>query len=557
MKRAICLLLVISMITILSACGLARIPDAHLTEEEKPSMESTPKPTEPAARSGGELKVPLANLDTLNPLLTQSRDMINFLSLIFESPITYDEQSKPTPSLITDWEVSPDGRLWVFDIRKGVKWHDGHSFTGEDILFTLQALQTGALDSFYQQNLFENTNIVEYGLRGGDSYTIFIRLGEPTYHILDLLTFPVLPQSVYQSVEFMMENKDNLSLLPVGTGPYRVDPGHPYEGETIRLVQNDSWWSGTPYIHSILGKVYASNDEVRDAFQNNEIDLVDTTVVYANTRLNRNNTNHYKYLTSDFEFLALNSSNLLFQDQDIKKAMAYGIDRKDVVSKVYLNNAETVDVPISSNSWLYDSSYRIYDYDAIRAGRLLEEAGWRDYDEDGILEKEIDGVKIDLAFTILVNSENDLRKDAADLIAKQLGQIGFQITIEVLPWDVLQEERIITGEFDAILTGYSVDAMHDLRSAFHSEWTGEQGNNFIGYNSPKLDGLLVNAARVYTEEDRLEAYQEIQRYLTDKLPVISLYFRTGFLLADSRVRGIDGVGELGTFRKIKDWFLVP
>ena len=92
--------------------------------------------------------------------------------------------------------------------------------------------------------------------------------------------------------------------------------------------------------------------------------------MYANTRLNRSNANNYKYLTSDFELLALNSIHPLFQDKSVKKLLAYGIDRKDIISRVYLNNAETVDVPIPSNSWLYDSSYRIYDFDAKRSSRI-------------------------------------------------------------------------------------------------------------------------------------------------------------------------------------------
>lgn len=554
MRKIICLLL-IALVSIISGCGLTSIPEAHLTDNNENSSEDIPGPTEPAPRFGGELRVSLTAPDTFNPLLTQSRDIMNFLSLVFESPIEYDENLKPVPSLVTNWEASPDGRLWVFDVRKGVKWHNGESFSGEDILFTLQVLQSDTLESFYQKNLFVDMNIVEYGLRSGDPYTIYIRLGEPSYHILDYLTFPVLPRSVYQSAEFIMESKSDFSLLPVGTGPYRVDPTHPYEGETIKLVKNESWWDGTPYIDSILGKIYATNDEAWDAFYQNDVDLVDTTVVYANTRLNRNNANHYKYLTSDFELLALNNTHALFQEKVIKKAMAYGIDRKDIISKVYLNNAETVDVPIPSNSWLYDSSYRIYDYDVERASRLLEEAGWRDHDGDGILDREIDGTKVDLSFTILTNSDNDLRKDTADLIAEQLGTIGFQIQVEVLPWDLLQEERIATGEFDAILTGFSLDSMHDLRSVLHSGWMGEQGNNFISYNNPELDRMLERAAEAYTEEDRLEAYLGIQEHLTDELPFISLYFRTGSLLADSRVHGIDSIGELSTFKNVEDWFL--
>ena len=271
-------------------------------------------------------------------------------------------------------------------------------------------------------------------MRSNDPYTIYIRLGEPTFRILDYLTFPVLPKNIYQSDEFIMDNVNDFSLLPIGTGPYRVDQTHSYESETIKLLRNESWWGGTSYIDSILGKSYATNDEARDAFYNGEIDLVDTTVVYANTRLNRSNANNYKYLTSDFELLALNSIHPLFQDKSVKKAIAYGIDRKDIISRVYLNNAETVDVPIPSNSWLYDSSYRIYDFDAKRSSRILEEAGWADNDGDGILDMEIEGSKIDLSFTILTNSDNGLRKDAADNRRAIVGN-RIRYHVEAIPWD--------------------------------------------------------------------------------------------------------------------------
>mgnify|MGYP001156161458 CR=1 FL=1 len=547
MKKFICLMLAI-LTGFISGCGLARIPEAHLTESIEDNIENTHEPVEPRPVYGGELNVPLTSLDSFNPLLTKSRDVLNFLGLIYESAITYDKDLKPAPSLVTGWEVSPDGRLWVFDVRKGVKWHNGQDLTGDDILFTLHALQSETLESFFSISS-EDIKIVESGLRGGDPYTFYIRLEEPTYRILDYLTFPVLPQNIYASAEFMMEYKEDLTMLPMGSGPYRVDQTHNFDGDTIKLIRNESWWNGTPYIDSINGKLYDSVDEAFNAFYNNEIDLIDTTAVYANTRLYRNSANHIKYNTSDIEMLVFNNNNNLFNDKSVRKAIAYGIDRKDIISKVYLNNAETVDVPIPSNSWLYDSSYRIYDYDEKRAKKLLKEAGWNDNDGDGILDVKQGDTSVDLSFTILTNSDNSWRVDAAELIAEQLTEIGFKVQVEALPWEVLYEERIATGDFDAILIGYSLDPMLNLSSLFHAEW--------IKYSSPQLDVLLERAADAYTEDDRLNAYQEIQKYLTEEMPVISLYFKTGSLLVDSRINGIEHVGELRIFKDIKNWFIIP
>ncbi len=556
MRNCLALLMAILLFLLIPGCGLITIPEAPLTEyEPTPSAtpEPTPQPTEPPPRKGGELRVALTAPDVLNPHLTQSRDMLNFLGLVFESPIAFDSNRKPIPSLVTSWETSSDGRLWIFDVRKDVKWHNGESMTGEDILFTLEALQSGVLDSFYQKNIFENTNIVEANLRGGDPYTFYIRLGEPSFLILDILTFPVLSKSMYQSVDNIA--KISRGQLPIGTGPYLVDTDHSDES-SIRLIQNRNWWGDEPYISSVVGKTYNTNDEARLAFQNEEVDLVDTSIIYANTRLSRNNSGHYKYLTPYFEFLAINRSNTLLQNNTIKKAIAYALNRKDIISKVYLNNAETVDVPIQSNSWLYDSRYRIYDYDPKKALRLLQEEGWGDTDRDGILDKIINEKKVDLSFSLMTNSENDFRRDTVDLIAKQMEAIGIRIEVEIVPWDIMQTESIPKGEFDAILTGYNLDMTHDFRFFLHSSQIGEGLGNFMAYNEPDMDQLLDNAARAATEEARWEAYQEIQKYLIQEMPIISLYFRTGSMLYDNRIRGIDHIGEWNIYRNVKDLYLV-
>ncbi|NLB42750.1 MAG: hypothetical protein GX815_10945 [Clostridiales bacterium] len=552
MKNYLALLMAILLILFIPGCGLITIPEAPPTEEE-PIPLATPQPTEPPPRKGGELRVALTAPDVLNPHLTQSRDMLNFLGLIFESPIAYDSNRKPVPSLVTTWETSPDGRLWIFDVRKDVKWHNGENLTGEDILFTLEALQSGVLDSFYQKNIFENTNIVDANLRGADPYSFYIRLSEPSYLILDILTFPVLSKSVYQSVDNITDISED--QLPVGTGPYLADSNHLNEEESIRLVQNQNWWGDEPYISSVLGIEYDTNDEARVAFQNGEVDLVDTSIIYANTRLSPNDSGHYKYLSPNFEFLAFNSKSTLLQDITIKKAIAFALNRKDIISKVYLNNAETVDVPIQSNSWLYDSKYRIYDYDPKKARRLLQEDGWGDSDRDGVLDKIINEEKVDLAFSLMTNSDNDFRRDTVDLIGKQLEAIGILIKIEFVPWDIMQTERIPKGEFDAILTGYSLDMVYDLRFFLHSNQIGEGLGNFMAYNEPEMDQLLDNAARAATEEDRWEAYQETQKYLTQEMPIISLYFRTGSMLFDNRIKGIAHIGEWNIYSNIKDWYL--
>ena len=554
MKRVLSCLLILLFLFLTPGCDTGGgAPSDSPDASAKPKETATPTPS---PQMGGELKVPLMAPDSFNPLLTQSRDILNFLNLIFEHPLVLDEKSRPAPSLVEKWEVSEDGRTWTFHVRKDVKWQNGQAMTGEDILFTFQALQSGKLGSLYEKDLAGNVNIVEAGLRNNDPYTFFVRLAEPSSEILDIMTFPVLSKNVYQSPEFMQKEKGNFSMTPIGTGPYQVDLSQPYNGTSMKLVRNEDWWNGKPYIDSILARVCQTNEEARAALGKGEIDLVDTMAVYANNYSDLDKITGYKYLTENYEFLALNCNNPLFADKNVRKAIAYAIDRTDIISRVYLNNAETVDVPMPSNSWLYDSAYRIYDYDEKRAAKLLKEAGWTDSDGDGVLDKIVEGEKQDLAFTILTNSDNDFRRDVAELISKHLSLVGFRVQTEAVSWEQLQSENMQKHKFDAILTGYYLDYVPDLRFAFHSSQIGKGRMNFYRYQNPELDSLLDTAATAYREKDKKKAYQKIQEHLVGELPVISLYFRTGSLLVNNRVHGVDKVRELNLYNNIKDWYLV-
>ena len=131
------------------------------------------------------------------------------------------------------------------DVRKGVKWHNGQDLTGDDILFTLHALQSETLNHF-SALVVKISKLLNRVLEVVTLHFLH-SLEEPTYRILDYLTFPVLPQNIYASAEFMMEYKEDLTMLPMGSGPYRVDQTHNFDGDTIKLIRNESWWNGTLY----------------------------------------------------------------------------------------------------------------------------------------------------------------------------------------------------------------------------------------------------------------------------------------------------------------------
>lgn len=565
MKRFFIFILVLVNIFLLVACDLSQPAEPSPSGNDQ-NIDNTNKEVKP--QEGGQLRIPVQGLESWNPLIAKTTDSVNFLSLIYEGLVGYDSDLKKIPKLASDWQVSEDGRLWTFNIRKDAKWHDGTSITAEDVIFTYNILKEGVLNSVYQYNIFDNDNILEIGLKNNDKYSLFVRLAEPSSKLLDIFTFPVISKDYYESVENIIKIQKDLNKAPLGTGPYKVAEEYFSEDqESIILVRNEDWWGRRPYIDKIIGKIYTNKEEARKAFIQGELDLVDTMIVYVNNKSVEEDTKLYRFMTNYYEFLGLNSESELIKDPKIRKALAYAIDRREIISKVYLNNAQTVDVPIPSNHWLYDNAYRLYDYDIDRAKRLLKEAGWQDLDGDGILDKTVDNQKIELKIKLVSNSGNDLRRDVLSLIKSHLELVGFKVETQIADMETIAKDLLATNQFDALLTGYYLDNALDLSFAFHSREIVEIDdiedldeidsipNNFIKYRNSELDSLLDLASHSYDLNELSAVYQNIQDHMTRELPIISLYFRTGSLLVNPKLYGIDKPSQLSLYRNIEEWFI--
>lgn len=565
MKRFFIFILVLVNIFLLVACDLSQPAEPSPSGNDQ-NIDNTNKEVKP--QEGGQLRIPVQGLESWNPLIAKTTDSVNFLSLIYEGLIGYDSDLKKIPKLASDWQVSEDGRLWTFNIRKDAKWHDGTSITAEDVIFTYNILKEGVLNSVYQYNIFDNDNILEIGLKNNDKYSLFVRLAEPSSKLLDIFTFPVISKDYYESVENIIKIQKDLTKAPLGTGPYKVAEEYFSEDqESIILVRNEDWWGRRPYIDKIIGKIYTNKEEARKAFIQGDLDLVDTMIVYVNNKSVEEDTKLYRFMTNYYEFLGLNSESELIKDPKIRKALAYAIDRREIISKVYLNNAQTVDVPIPSNHWLYDNAYRLYDYDIDRAKRLLKEAGWQDLDGDGILDKTVDNQKIELKIKLVSNSGNDLRRDVLSLIKSHLELVGFKVETQIADMETIAKDLLATNQFDALLTGYYLDNALDLSFAFHSREIVEIDdiedldeidsipNNFIKYRNSELDSLLDLASHSYDLNELSAVYQNIQDHMTRELPIISLYFRTGSLLVNPKLYGIDKPSQLSLYRNIEEWFI--
>ncbi|NLJ41107.1 MAG: ABC transporter substrate-binding protein [Clostridiales bacterium] len=556
---------IIIIIMFLSATGCSMSKILPEIQEDGNSSGLTHEPDLPVEPSlpikGGQLRIPIIQPKEINPLFTESKDFMNFSGLIYEGLFAYDEDLNLIPGLAESWEVYDNGALWQLQLRKGVKWHDGTEFTARDVKYSFDLLFKEMEDnggqgtiSHYTRRLFAGRDIARVEFIVNNPYAIAIVLNKPTGRtLLEALTFPIIP------FKEEAQDLDTEDISPmIGTGPYKVERWDLEVDNFIKLVRNDSWWGKpTPYIDTIIAQIYKDKEESLEAFKSGEVDLVDTHVIYAESYAAKGVARLYRYLTNNYIYIGINHANPgILGDPKIREAVAYSIDRKDIISRVYFGNAQAIDVPVPIDAWYYDPDSRVFDYQPAMAQKILQEAGWKDFDRDGILDKLDGAQKIDLRFTINAIMDNNIQKETLELIAEQLREIGIYMEIRLLPWEDYIE-ALETGNFEAVLATYTfgIPGATDLYSMLHSSGIGSGLDNYMGYSSATLDRLLEEVNLTKETEDFHNAYNKIQSHLVEKLPIISLYYETSSLITSQKLNGIKAPKELMIFRDVNKWYL--
>ena len=523
--------LLMAMLTVLSGCGRRAAAE---NEEEIAVPVSTP---EPQPITGGEVRMyKPANADVTDPLKVNTEEMLNFFSMIFESLVSISADGKLTAELAENWTSEDGGKTWNIKLREWVTWH-GHdiSLTPSDIILTFERLKSLGDDSYYSYC----TNTIE-SIEAIDNQNIKVVTKSGGYASLYGLTFPV-----------MMSGE--ATARPVGTGPYKYDG---YRDGGVLLTANDGWWKQRPYIDSFLFIERDSNDVALASYSAGQLDMVPTSATTAGKYRQEGITIVQDVMTQSMELMLVNSTSGALSDSRVRQAIAYGLDRSKIISNVYMNRAQSCDVPVAPDSWIYDSKSKMYDYNASKALALLEEAGWTDVDDDGRLEKG--GMALtELNLMLLVNDSTDsARKNAAAAIADQLGEIGISVEVVTAAYSVGQTggeymDMLKNGEYDIALIGMNLGRDSNLVDVMASNGKANYGN----YYDYELDVLARSMMSAGDEAAYRDAASAFQLAFAEKLPFIPLYFRLNSIVYSADIKGMTDVREPDIMRSVDKWYM--
>ncbi|MTI48563.1 peptide ABC transporter substrate-binding protein [Sporosalibacterium faouarense] len=527
---------------------------------------------------GGTMVVPISHVDTLNPLLDNSLSQYYFNKLIFEGLFEFDESLDINPALAESYEIKDNGRKISVKLKDNVLWHDGEKFNAEDVKFTINVMKYAATDSIYSQLMTEiykpgNPGDLQHILSVNviDEYNLEIAFDRSYSNSLESLIFPIIPKHLFAGDSRNLEEAYQLALTkegynPIGTGPYKFDSYD--ELKLITLKSNEDWWNGKTYIEEIQGKILEDRDLAITSFESNIVDIALAINVDWEKYAQNGDINIYDFISQKYSFLGFNFKNEVFQGEKgkaLRQAIAYGIDRDYIIEHVYLGHGTKVDVPIHPDSWLLsekDSS--TYKYNVNKAREKIESAGWKDSNEDGIYEDESGS---NLRLRLLTNSYNELRRQTANSIAEYLEDIGIVVVKDYnsnrkdeITEDMAENQwnevvgKISSGDFDMTLLEWELSYIPDLAFAFHSSEI-EEGTNIIGYEDETMDNLISNAFKAGTREDKNNAYKELQNYLIEELPYVSLYFDNSALLVNNKIKGDINPKSFNIYYNIQDWFI--
>ncbi|MGE5280430.1 MAG: peptide-binding protein [Deltaproteobacteria bacterium] len=485
----------------------------------------------PAARApekGGTLVLAAsADARTLVPILASDSASAAVCGLIFNGLVKYDADLELTGDLAESWDVSADGLTITFHLRRNVLWQDGRPFSARDVLFTYNKLIDPTVRTAYAGDF-----LLVKDIRAPDPTTVVVTYAEPFAPALASWGMGILPEHILNNVDL----NTAAAIQPVGTGPWRLKTWR--RNERMELRSFPGYFDTQAMITRLFERIIPDETTAFLALETQDVDAAGLTPLqYArqtDTALFKERYRKFRTPGFGYTYLGYNLNDPRFKDARVRRALALAVDKNEIIRIVLLGMGRVVTGPFVPQSWAYDERIADAGYDPGAARRLLAEAGWRDTDGDGRLDK--DGRPF--SFTILTNQGNDQREKTAQLLQGYFKDIGVEAKIKVVEWSALLSEFIDKRRFEAVLLGWSLGRDPDVYDIWHSSKTKEGEFNFISYGNAEVDDLLVRGRRTFDQKERQRIYRRIHAILNEEQPVLFLYSADTLEAVSRRVEGI-------------------
>lgn len=557
-KKLLSIILIIALIFSFAFVGCSKKPAEDVNNENTESAETQPEsppeenstpaepegPKNPALDRGNILTFGETSLDgVFNSILSDNVYDTYICTLLFRGLALNDTAGEPTPDVAEKWEISEDGKTYTFFLRKGVKFHDGHELTAEDVEFTYYTIAHPDYAGPRWSVMKDVIGAEEYrkgeadtieGIKIIDDYTISFTVKEVNAAKFGAgdFTYGILPKHIYEFSDYSQFL--SLNQNPTGNGPFKFV--RYVVGQYVEMEAFDDYHFGRPKLDGVLFKIVP--DETRAAeIQAGVIDVTQLTANLEEVEIATETdiANIQQYVGNGYTYIGFNLRLDKFKDKRVRKALMYGLNREAFIQSHYQGFARPCNTAVSPVSWAYTDKITEYTYDPVKASELLKEAGWIDRDDDGWVENE-SGEELEITWT----AYNDVEwPQILIAIAKEnWKEIGVKLEGELMEFNAVAEKVYDNRDFDIYNMGWSLSIDPDPTGIFDKASDTPGGYNSTGFYNEEAEEIMAKGQKEMDSAKRKELYQRWAEIANDELPYLFIAYRDELFAVNKRVKNL-------------------
>jgi peptide/nickel transport system substrate-binding protein len=440
---------------------------------------------------------------------------------ITETLVGVDENVKLVPLLATFWEISPDKKSWIFHLRENVHFHDGALFTAPIMKMNLErSMKVGK----------RLKGLPIESISAQDEKTLIITTKEA---FAPLGAYLAVGESAALAPSSFDDKGDLVKL--VGTGPYMLKSWK-IKDEVVATKNPDYWGKNKASVDTVTYKSVTEAVTRIAMVRAGEVDIAQ--ILPPDLIKTIQSEPDLKFQVQSIGRCRMAGFNLKkepFNDARVRLAVNYAINREDLVKYVLDGYGESASTLFPPNIHWANKDLKVFHHDPEKAKQLLAEAGWKDSDGDGVLDK--DGKP--LTFKIVTYPKRATLPPTAEVIQSQLGKIGVKAELAIQQYDAAYQARN-DGDFGMFLVGRGLlfvpDPDYNMMVDYFSSKTIQPGWGAFHYNNPEVDSLLLKGRQESDPDGRKVIYDKIQAILLKELPMAYLSYYANVDVYNKRVK---------------------
>ena len=526
----------------------------------------------------------LSDPTMLNPLNYQDASAGYILGEIFQQLLTIDYGTLEYVPLLAESrpliEKTPEGGMLItYRLRPEARWDDGTPITPKDIEFTLKAIKNPKVDNQRIRHFFEFIEDIKYDKEDPLKFTfvcneiyILAEAASGTFHVLpekvydpkgllkefslkdftnDAENLPNHPKIIEFANDFNAEKYQREKEYIKGSGPYDLDEW--LTGQRIVLRRKENWWGNqfaSKFKHFEANPPKLIFQTINDqttaivALKAGNLDIMNSIKAKDFIELPKSekftaNYNTHTPMLMEYNYIGLNTKSPKLSDKKTRQALAHLFDVPKIIEIIQYGLAQRVVGPVHpSNKKSYNAQLKLYDYNVGKAKQLLSEAGWKDSNGNGTLDRIIDGEPVECEITFTYPSGADDRKGIALMFQEEARKTGIKVNVLAREWSIFLDE-LKNHKFEMYFGAWiGTPIPNDFKQIYHtSSYNG--GSNYTGFGNDESDSL-IDAIRVELDEDkRAEMDKKLQEILHEEVSYIYLYTRNEKLVIHKRFQNAE------------------